>query len=175
MLAIKLLLGIQVRLPWEVRVGQKNLVNTDKIFLFKHLKTFYIRFSAGSLLSLKFPSYASSSSSKASFQTQYLFTRVSVLLCFSSRAAFIFFFPLPSFSLLVSQVLCMLTSFVFFTLPKALAVVYIWPRSLPLPASSRQWLNGSHLPGLPRVTPLGLGLEEATEVCVVSVAPSLLV
>lgn len=73
-------------------MGQ-NLVNTGKILLFKHLKTFYIHFSAGSLLSPKFPSCASPSSSKAPFQTQYLFTRVSVLLCFSSRAALIFFFP----------------------------------------------------------------------------------
>lgn len=142
MLVIKLLLDRQMRLPWgEVGVGQKNLVNTDKILLFKHVKTFCIHFSAGSLFSPKFPSCTSPSSSKAPFQTQYLFARVSVLLCFSSRAAFIFFFPFLFFSpcLYPNSSACWHLSF---TLPKALALFYIWPRSLPLPASSRKWSIG---------------------------------
>lgn len=173
MLVSKLLLGRQLlgRLSWgEVGVGQKNSVNTDKVFLFKHLKTFYIHFSAGSLLSPKFPSYSSPSSSKPPFQTQYLFTRVSVLLCFSSRAAFIFFFPFLLFPCLYpSSSACWHLSF---TLPKALAVFYVCPRSLPLPASSRKRLIGQ-LPGLPHV--IMLRLEGVTEVSVPSLAPCLLV
>lgn len=97
MLVTKLLLGRQIDQIAMVQrgrrgVGQKNLVNTDKILLFKH--TPFIPISLQAPLSLQsFLAYASPSLLKAPFQTQYLFSRVSPCCC----AAFIFCFSLPLF------------------------------------------------------------------------------
>lgn len=160
---------------WRGRreVEQKNFINTDKILLLKHTPFIPISPQAP-LFSPKFPSYASHSLLKTPFQTQYLFSRVSPCCCasFPELLSSSFFFPSPSFSLLASYVLCMLPSFFFFfflTLPNELALVYICPRSLPLPASSRKWLIGVSCLGSP-CDKLMLRLEEATKVSVISIA-----
>lgn len=126
-------------------MGQKNLVNTDKILLFKH--TLFIPISLQPPLSLQsFLAMPAPACRQLLFEHSTFFflgcLHVAVLL-FQSCFHLLF----SSFSLLASQVPCTLPS--FFNLPNELALVYICPRSFPFPASSRKRLIGVSCLGSP--------------------------
>lgn len=168
-LVTKLLLGrqkSQFTIAWRSTKGpgQKNLVNTDGIHLFKH-KPFIP-------LSLQVPLSLQSSLAKPAPPRLRLLKHstffpgclcVAVLL-FQNCVLLHFgpFFSSPSLPCIT--VPCMLQ---FLPPPNELALAYICPRSLPLPAPSRKWWIG--------VSCLGslsdkwmLRLEEATK-CLLSV------
>lgn len=143
-LVTKLLLGrqkSQFTIAWRSTKGpgQKNLVNTDGIHLFKH-KPFIP-------LSLQVPLSLQSSLAKPAPPRLRLLKHstffpgcLCVAMLLFQNCVLLHFGPFfPPHHSLVSQILCMLQ---FLPPPNELALAYICPRSLPLPAPSRKWWIG---------------------------------
>lgn len=150
---------------WRGRrgVGQKNLINTDKILLFKHKP--FIPISLQAPLSLQsFLAMPAPAHWKLVFKHSTIFPgclHIAVLLLQSCVHL------ISARSLLACQVLCMLS--LFYPSNWVGSALYMPQIPAPLPASSRKWLIGISCLGSP-CEKLTLRLEEATKVSIISIA-----